>query len=162
MLVSHVMTRNAITNGSAATIALCTASGILWLGEKTMTNEKRYSESGITHKSGTGEILVVTKAVTPSIRLDGTNVSPTHRARRSQVGLPETRPAGASNEGSAVCGEPPPLNDSGFSSCSCAGAGLERHSMIAEVKTKTTSSPYPTDHQMPWFESVNSRSTRSG
>src|ERR687893_1447607 len=144
MLVSVVITRNAIIIGSAATIALCTASGILWLGEKTMTNEKRYKESGITHKSGTGEMLVVTKAVTPSIRLDGTNVSPTHRARRSQVGLPERRPAGASNEGSAVCGEPPPLTgsplkDSGFSSCSCAGAGLERHSIIAEAKTITTS-----------------------
>src|ERR671921_1810515 len=109
MLVCHVMTRNAITNGSAATIALCTASGILWLGEKTMTNEKRYSESGITHKSGTGEILVVTKAVTPSIRLDGTNVSPTHRARRQRV-IPEA--TDASIEGSAVCGEPPPLTGS--------------------------------------------------
>src|SRR5215212_4281108 len=166
MLVSHVMTRNAITNGSAATIALCTASGILWLGEKTMTNEKRYSESGITNKSGTGEILVVTKAVTPSIRLDGTNVNPTHRARRSQVGLPERRPAGASNEGSALSGEPPPLTGSPLrdsaSSSSWAGAGSERHNITAEAKTSTTSSPYPTDHHRPWLESVNSRSTTSG
>src|SRR5215218_2728985 len=158
------MTRNTIIIGSAATIALCTASGTLWLGEKTITNEKRYKESGITHSSGTGEMSVVIKAVTPSIRLDGTNPNP--RARRSQVGLPERRPAGASKEGFAVSGEPPPLTGSPLrdsaSSSSWAGAGSERHNITAEAKTSTTSNPYPTDHHRPWLESVNSRSTTSG
>src|SRR5215212_1499483 len=98
-----------------------------------------------------GVMSVVIKAVTPSIRLDGTNVNPTHLARRSQVGLPERRPAGASKEGSAVSGEPPPLTGSPLrdsaSSSSWAGAGSERHNITAEAKTSTTSSPYPTDHQ---------------
>src|SRR5215217_5165309 len=101
-----------------------------------------------------GVMSVVIEAFTPSIRLDGTNVNPTHRARRSQVGLPERRPAGASKEGSA-------LRDS-TSSSSWAGAGSERHNITAEAKTSTTSSPYPTDHHRPWLESVNSRSTTSG
>jgi hypothetical protein len=57
-------------------------SGTLWPGEETITNENRYRESGITHKSGMGVMSVDAKAVTPSIRLEGTNVSPTHRSRR--------------------------------------------------------------------------------
>src|SRR3712207_7565923 len=49
-----VNTSTAIITGNAPTIILWIRSGILWLGEKTMTNENRYKESGITHKSGIG------------------------------------------------------------------------------------------------------------
>src|SRR5215210_5986485 len=105
-----VRTSNTIITGSAATTPLCTRSGILWLGEKTMTNENRYSESGITHSSGIGALSVVTKAVTPSIRLEGTNVNPIHRNRRQMVSLPESPPP--TSEGSTLWGEPPPLTGS--------------------------------------------------
>jgi hypothetical protein len=52
-------------------------------------NENRYKESGITQSRGMGVMSVVINAVTPSIKLDGTNVSPIHRSRLRRVGLPE-------------------------------------------------------------------------
>src|SRR5215210_9480528 len=88
--MSTVMTSSDIITGKAATITLWIRSGILWLGEKTITNKNRYSESGITHNSGIGVMSVVTNAVTPSIRLEGTNVSPTHRNRRHIVIPPDS------------------------------------------------------------------------
>src|SRR5215210_4954312 len=102
--MSTVMTSSDIITGKAATITLWIRSGILWLGEKTITNENRYSESGITHNSGIGVISVVMKAVTPSIRLEGTNVSPTHRNRRHIVISPDSLTAGgeSSSEEAAV------------------------------------------------------------
>src|SRR5215207_1572773 len=88
--MSTVVTSNDIITGNAATITLWIRSGILWLGEKTITNENRYRESGITHNSGIGVMSVVTNAVTPSIRLEGTNVSPIHRNRRHIVIPPDS------------------------------------------------------------------------
>jgi hypothetical protein len=88
-----VRTSTAIITGNVPTITLWIRSGILWLGEKTTTNENRYSDSGITHNSGIGVMSVVMKAVTPSMRLEGTNVSPIHRSRRRSVSplLPRLR-----------------------------------------------------------------------
>src|SRR5918992_5354700 len=101
-----VNTNTAIITGNVPTITLWIKSGTLWLGEKTTTNENRYRESGITHNSGIGVMSVVTKAVTPSIRLEGTNVSPIQRNRRRSVSLSAR---GSTSEGSAFWGEPPPL-----------------------------------------------------
>src|SRR3954451_23020391 len=106
--MSIVTTSTAMVIGIRATITLWIRAGILWLGEKTSTNEKRYKERGTTHSSGTGARSVVIKDVTPSIRLEGTNVSPIHRSRRKSVGVPVVSPPQPS-EGSADCGEPPPL-----------------------------------------------------
>src|SRR5215212_9838087 len=108
-----VTTSSVITNGNMLTMALWTMSGILWLREKMMTNENKYKESGITHKSGTGVMSVVMKAVTPSIMLDGTNASPIHLSRLSSVGAPESPTAKASKRGAPVSGAPPPLATGG-------------------------------------------------
>jgi hypothetical protein len=129
--------------GMIPTIILWIRSGILWLGEKTTTNENRYNDSGITHKSGTGVMSVVKKAVTPSIRLEGTNVSPIHRSRRSSVS-PSARES--TSVGSAVWEEPPPLTGSpargSDSSSPSATLGLgERHSITAEARTSKIKSP---------------------
>src|SRR5919112_3751931 len=151
-----VTTTSATTTGKAPTIALWIRSGTLWLLEKTMTNENRYRESGITHKSGTGVMSVVMNAVTPSIRLEGTNANATHLSLLSSVGLLESPSANESPSGAPVSGAPPPAATGGFGepppaastsssdSSSCpvvvALAGAERHSTTAEAKTNTMNS----------------------
>src|ERR671920_428143 len=85
--LSIVTANNVIITGSSTTITLWTMPGTLWLREKTTTNEKRYKDSGITQSSGTGVMSVVIKAVTPSMKLEGTNASPTHRSLPSSRGL---------------------------------------------------------------------------
>src|SRR3982750_4401782 len=154
-LVSMVMVSNAIIIGSAATITLWITSGILWLGEKTTTNEKRYNERGMTQSNGMGVMSVVTKAVTPSIMLEGTNASPIHLSRLSSVGAPESPMAKEAPKAEPTSGEPPPAPTGGLGqpsppnpppSCTAGGAagggaGAERHSISAEAKTKTMSEP---------------------
>src|SRR5947209_3893058 len=109
-----VMMSNTIVSGSAATIALWIASGILWLGEKTTTNENRYNDRGITHKSGMGVMSVVMKEVTPSIMLEGTNANPIHRSRLISVGALESPPAIVSPKEPPTSGEPPPAPTGGL------------------------------------------------
>src|SRR5215210_4350917 len=147
MSVSMVTTTSAIATGKAASMPLCISAGILTAGANTMTKEKRYSESGITHKRGTGVMSVVMKAVTPSIKLEGTKASPIHLSLLMRVSPPLR---GATRS-------PAPV---GASSCSIEeepvvvvvveGAG-ERHSTTAEANTKTTKTTYPIDHIAPWF-----------
>src|SRR4051812_3571560 len=142
--LSIVTTNTAMIIGIRPTITLWIRSGILWLGEKTITNENRYKERGTTQSNGTGAMSVVINDVTPSIRLEGTNVSPIHRSRRKSVGDPVVGPRPGA--GSAVCGEPPPLGGSPAkgsisSARSAAEAGAERHSITAEANTKATNNP---------------------
>src|SRR3569833_1841435 len=73
-----VTTTSAIAIGKLATMPLCIRAGILTAGANTITKEKRYRESGITHKRGTGVMSVVMKAVTPSIKLEGTKTNTIH------------------------------------------------------------------------------------
>src|SRR5919112_3416524 len=135
-----VTTTSATTTGKAPTIALWIRSGTLWLLEKTMTNENRYRESGITHKSGTGVISVVMNAVTPSIRLEGTNASAIHLSLLSSIGPPESPAARESPSGAPVSGAPPPIATGGLGKAvpSSVGrspsstGGEERHSATAE------------------------------
>src|SRR5919202_6968126 len=111
-----VMVSNAIIMGSAATTTLWESSGIPRPREKTATNEKRYKESGITQSSGIGVMSVVMKAVTPSIMLEGTNASPTHRSRRGSVRALES-PEEAGDSPS----EEPSVIDSGSSWVAAGG-----------------------------------------
>src|SRR5215208_3022431 len=135
-LTSIVSTRKAITNGNIPTIILCATSGILWLREKMITNEKRYKESGSTHKSGMGVMSVVMNAVTPSIMLDGTKANPIHLSLLKSVGAPESPTAKESpSEAAVLSGAPPPAPTGGLgeappavassSSCSAVVAGEE-------------------------------------
>src|SRR5919199_761546 len=106
-----------------------------------MTNEKRYKERGSTQSNGMGAKSVVMKEVTPSIRLEGTKVSPIHRSRRKSVGTSVVGPQ--PSEGAVVCGAPPslagsPARGSASSARPAAGAGAERHSITAETTIKNT------------------------
>src|SRR5579862_1693112 len=51
---------------------------------KVTTNDRRYSASGITQRSGAEATSVVMYEVTPSRRLEGTKASPIHNARARQ------------------------------------------------------------------------------
>src|SRR5215218_5277821 len=110
---------------------------------------------------------VVIKAVTPSIKLEGTNASPIHLRRLKSVGLPTNAPlcAATSAEEASASALAAPIG------CSCsssrtvvasllvvvvvsAAAGAERHKTTAQAKTKTTNTPYPIDHKTPWVASL--------
>src|SRR5947209_8542482 len=113
-----------------------------------MTKEKRYRLSGITHKRGTGVMSVVMKAVTPSIKLEGTKASAIHRSLLIRVSPPlkgATRSPAPPPPGGACSIE----EESGVR----VGAG-ERHSTTAEANTKTTKTTYPMDHIAPWFTNL--------
>src|SRR5918912_3505307 len=121
-----------ITKGKIPIIALCTISGILecpW--ENTMTKENRYRLSGITHSSGTGVISVVTKEVTPSIKLEGTKASPIHLKRLSKVGLLESPPA--TREVPLTSGEPPPAPTGGLGEPSAITSSSSSWTMAGAV-----------------------------
>src|SRR5919112_750873 len=126
-----VTTTSATTTGKAPTIALWIRSGTLWLLEKTMTNEKRYRESGITHKSGTGVMSVVMNAVTPSIRLEGTNANATHLSLLSSVGPSESPTTEGSERGAPVSGAPPPTATGGLGRAAFSAAARSSSSVGA-------------------------------
>src|SRR5215216_7261578 len=159
MSVRMAMVSTASVRGMATTIALCTNEAVPSLREKTTTKENRYNESGKTQSSGTGVMSVVMKAVTPSIRLEGTNASPTHLRRLKSVGLPTSAPAaqaapeGASSSAAAVGRRSTSSSSSSrtgaLGAALAAAAGAERQSTSAQPKTSTTSSAYPTDHSSP-------------
>src|SRR5829696_1694644 len=117
---------------------------------------------------------VVIKAVTPSIKLEGTNASPIHLRRLKSVGLPTNAPlcAATSAEEASASALAAPIGCSCSSSrtvvapllvvVSAAAAGAERHKTTAQAKTKTTNTPYPIDHKTPWVASLKLGSTTSG
>src|SRR5919202_5827421 len=169
MSVSMVTTTSAIAMGKAATMPLCIKAGILTAGANTMTKEKRYRESGITHKRGTGVMSVVINAVTPSIRLEGTKASAIHLSLLIRVS-PPLKGATSRSPSPATAGAPAPAGAGGGGASSNAeeasgvvveGAGEERHSTTAEANTKTTKTTYPTDHIAPWFTNLKEGSTKS-
>src|ERR671932_2846919 len=140
--VSMVTTTSAIAIGKLATMPLCIKAGILTAGANTITKEKRYRESGITHKSGTGVMSVVINAVTPSIRLEGTKASAIHLSLLIRVSPPLSKGATTSPSCSAPttapagAGAPAPAGAGGASSNAeeeesvvvVEGAGEERQS----------------------------------
>src|SRR5215212_8067886 len=170
--VSMAMVSTASVSGMATTIALCTNEAVPSLREKTTTKENRYNESGKTQSSGTGVMSVVMKAVTPSIRLEGTNASPIHLRRLKSVGLPTSAPLWAAASCASVSAATAVERCSSASSSSsrtgalgaalAAAAGAERQSTSAQPKTSTTSSAYPTDHSSPWVASLRLGSTTKG
>src|SRR4051812_8826905 len=119
-----VTTRRAIMAGMTTTMALWITAGLLSLREKTTTKENRYKDRGSTHSSGMGVMSVVINAVTPSIRLLGTNVSPTHRSRLSTVGLLGDA-SGSSSASEASSADEPAVTGpaSSRSAPACSGTG---------------------------------------
>src|SRR5690242_5948864 len=75
------MTSGTISSGSARCATALTRAD---REPNATTNVTRYSESGMTHNSGTVAMSVERYVVTASIRLDGAKASATHRARRVQ------------------------------------------------------------------------------
>src|SRR5919199_504218 len=139
-----VTTTSAIAIGKLATMPLCIRAGILTAGANTITKEKRYRESGITHKRGTGVMSVVMKAVTPSIKLEGTKASPIHLSLLMRVS-PSLNRVGVAGD---LVGAPAGASSSIEEESVVVGAG-ERHSTTAEANTKTTKATYPIDHITP-------------
>src|SRR5919202_103798 len=140
MSVSMVTTTSAIAMGKAATIPLCIKAGILTAGANTITKEKRYRESGITHKRGTGVMSVVMKAVTPSIKLEGTKASPIHLSLLMRVSPSLNRVGVAGDLVGAPAGASSSIEEESVVVV-VVGAG-ERHSTTAEANTKTTKTSY--------------------
>src|ERR687886_588143 len=136
-----VTTTSAIAIGKLATMPLCIRAGILTAGANTITKEKRYKESGITHKRGT----VVMKAVTPSIKLEGTKASAIHLSLLVRVSPSLNRVEVVGDLVGAPAGASCSIEEE---SVVVVGAG-ERHSTTAEANTKTTKTTYPIDHITP-------------
>jgi hypothetical protein len=140
-----VTTTSAIAIGKLATMPLCIRAGILTAGANTITKEKRYKESGITHKRGTGVMSVVMKAVTPSIKLEGTKASAIHLSLLVRVSPSLNRVEVVGDLVGAPAGASCSIEEE---SVVVVGAG-ERHSTTAEANTKTTKTTYPIDHITP-------------
>src|ERR687884_1120902 len=138
-----VTTTSAIAIGKLATMPLCIRAGILTAGANTITKEKRYRESGITHKRGTGVMSVVMKAVTPSIKLEGTKASAIHLSLLVRVSPSLNRVGAVGDLVGAPAGASSSIEEE--SVIVVVGAG-ERHSTTAEANTKTTNPTYPIDH----------------
>src|SRR5918994_1706878 len=85
-------TRSSVNTGLRLAI---TGRNQLGVRPKAMMNVSRYSASGITHNSGTDAMSVVMWKVTPSIRLDGTNASPSQRSFRRVGGAVGSATAGS-------------------------------------------------------------------
>src|ERR671932_228877 len=144
-----VTTTSAIATGKLATMPLCIRAGILTAGAKTITKEKRYKESGITHKRGTGVMSVVMKAVTPSIKLEGTKASAIHLSLLVRVSPSLNRVGAVGDLVGAPAGASSSIEEeSVIVVVVVVGAG-ERHSTTAEANTKTTRTTYPIDHITP-------------
>jgi hypothetical protein len=142
-----VTTTSAIAIGKLATMPLCIRAGILTAGANTITKEKRYRESGITHKRGTGVMSVVMKAVTPSIKLEGTKASAIHLSLLVRVSPSLNRVGAVGDLVGAPAGASSSIEEESVVVV-VVGAG-ERHSTTAEANTKTTKTTYPIDHITP-------------
>ncbi|MDQ3922305.1 MAG: hypothetical protein M3248_08215, partial [Actinomycetota bacterium] len=115
----------------------------------TITKEKRYRESGITHKRGTGVMSVVMKAVTPSIKLEGTKASPIHLSLLMRVSPSLNRVGVAGDLVGAPAGASSSIEEESVVVVVVVVGAGERHSTTAEANTKTTKPTYPIDHMTP-------------
>src|SRR5947209_13485720 len=80
------VSRNTSSRTSTGVTRVMTRWNARGTREKAMMNVTRYSASGMIHSKGSEAMSVETKVVTESIRLDGTNASPSQRRRIAQPG----------------------------------------------------------------------------